>query len=274
MKLPRLEEGDFVVIRDCGANTLSTFSRHCSRLTPPVWSFEGEGEVELKLEVEGGKVDEVLNFWRGGGRPVGSNLKRKSDTVLIVVDVQPEYWSDLDEGSDIRGDFPEFPENMARTLAKCRRRGTELVWVRASYGGEGSPSLNQFAELNKDKPTTISCDAENRWETFASPWRGELLVAKPSWGVKDTALLDWLRVGEFNNVLVCGLLTSVCVQQTSFSIFEASFKVSVVVDACADRGRWRHDTAISLYGGYMYNVVRGLGEGLEGGGGRPFSLRC
>ena len=60
--LPRLEEGDFVVVRDCGANTMSLFSRHCSRLAPPVYSYNRDegGELVLKLEVEGETVEEML----------------------------------------------------------------------------------------------------------------------------------------------------------------------------------------------------------------------
>ena len=45
-------------------------------------------------------------------------------------------------------------------------------------------------------------------------------------------------------------------QQTAFSVFEAGFKVVVVEDACADRGRARHDAALGLYVGYMYSVEK------------------
>ncbi|GMH52058.1 hypothetical protein TrST_g4215 [Triparma strigata] len=274
VELPRLQEGDYVVIRDCGANTLSTFSRHCSRLPPPVWSFvkedvKGGGGVKLTLQVEGGKVEEVLKFWSGGlTRSIGRKKERpEGGTCLIVVDVQPEYWSDLEP--TVRAEFPDFPNNFARTLNRCRTGGTEIVWVRADYNQDASPWTAQFAELNPDKQKEVTCDTANlKWEEFAMPQRGELLVAKPSWGVKDTALLDWLKQGHFKEVLVCGLATSVCVQQTAFSLFEAGFKVSVVTDACADRSRKRHEAAVELYGGYMYHVVEGFGEGGgEGGAG-------
>ena len=34
-----LRAGDLVVMRDAGANSLSLFSRHCSRVAPPVYGF-------------------------------------------------------------------------------------------------------------------------------------------------------------------------------------------------------------------------------------------
>ena len=40
LKLPAaLRAGDLVVMRDAGANSLSLFSRHCSRVAPPVYGF-------------------------------------------------------------------------------------------------------------------------------------------------------------------------------------------------------------------------------------------
>lgn len=39
-----LAAGDFVVLKDAGANTLALFSRHCSRLMPPVFAYSSESE--------------------------------------------------------------------------------------------------------------------------------------------------------------------------------------------------------------------------------------
>ncbi len=58
--LPHLEEGDWVVVRDTGAYTLSMWSRHCSRPLPPTWGFEKEKLVLL----HGGEDPEaVAHFW-------------------------------------------------------------------------------------------------------------------------------------------------------------------------------------------------------------------
>lgn len=64
-----LNEGDIVVLKDAGANTLSMFSRHCSRLCPPVWGYRwagsgGIGEMVLLKDREA--LDELYGFWAGG----------------------------------------------------------------------------------------------------------------------------------------------------------------------------------------------------------------
>lgn len=67
--------------------------------------------------------------------------------------------------------------------------------------------------------------------------------------------MEWLRASGIDTVLVCGLITSVCVQHSAFSIFEAGFRTLLVTDACGDRGRARHNAALALYGDYMYELV-------------------
>ena len=56
-------------------------------------------------------------------------------------------------------------------------------------------------------------------------------------------------------MLVCGLITSVCVQHSAFGVFEAGYRTLLVEDACGDRGKARHDAALALYGGYMYELI-------------------
>ena len=175
-------------------------------------------------------------------------------TCLLVVDVQPEFWSDC---VHVSKDFPEFPAKCARALSACRAAGALVVHVRADYSEERSPWLAQFALLNPGKQVA-NCEAgEVKWEAFATPMAGEPLVRKASWNAStDTALVAFLRAARVEAVLVLGLITSVCVQHSAFGVFEAGFRVSLVQDACADRGRERHDAAVMLYGNYMYGLLR------------------
>ena len=67
IELPRPEPGDWIAIRDCGAYTLSMWSRHCSRGIPTVLGFDDEaGEVRLLRQAE--TPADVARFWgRGAG---------------------------------------------------------------------------------------------------------------------------------------------------------------------------------------------------------------
>jgi nicotinamidase-related amidase len=178
-------------------------------------------------------------------------------TALLIVDVQPEYWSNCPA---VRQDFPEFPEALQSTIRTARERHAKIIWVRADYRYSHSPWLRQFDRIHKGRITPeVPCDPTStnvKWEDFAVPQGGEAIIAKTSWSsTSNTALMDVLRCAGIDTVLVCGLITSVCVQHSAFGIFEAGFRTLLVKDACADRGRARHDAALALYGDYMYELV-------------------
>eukprot|EP00536_Pseudo-nitzschia_multiseries_P010660 jgi/Psemu1/326114/estExt_fgenesh1_pg.C_3340001 len=178
-------------------------------------------------------------------------------TALLIVDVQPEYWSNC---PPVRKDFPDFPKHLKKTIDICRQRRAKIIWVRADYRHKHSPWLSQFERMRGPRNLgEVPCDPsspEFTWEEFATPEGGEVIIAKSSWSsTSNTALVDILRLACIETVLVCGLITSVCVQHSAFGIFEAGYRTLLVTDACADRGKARHEAALALYGDYMYELV-------------------
>ena len=177
-----------------------------------------------------------------------------SRTALLVVDVQPEYWSQCPA---VREDFPEFPSRLSSLVNTCRTQRAKIIWVRADYRFSHSPWLLQFARLHDGKipPEVKSSPQTAQWEDFATPQGGEFVIPKTSWSsTSHTNLIDLLQQSGIDTVLVCGLITSVCVQHSAFGIFEAGLRTILVTDACADRGRARHEAALALYGDYMYEL--------------------
>eukprot|EP00752_Nemacystus_decipiens_P010630 g9468.t1 len=67
-KLPRVTSGDLVVLRDTGANTLSLFSRHCSRRSPAVYGYtrDEDGKICVRLLKDKESVRDVARFWGVG----------------------------------------------------------------------------------------------------------------------------------------------------------------------------------------------------------------
>jgi len=178
-------------------------------------------------------------------------------TALLIVDVQPEYWSNCPA---VNKDFPDFPKHLRKTIEICRQRKAKIIWVRADYRHKHSPWLSQFERIRGPRNLgEVPCDPsspEFNWEEFATPEGGEVIIAKSSWSsTSNTALVDILKAACIETVLVCGLITSVCVQHSAFGIFEAGYRTLLVTDACADRGRARHEAALALYGDYMYELV-------------------
>ena len=189
-----------------------------------------------------------------------------SRTALLIVDVQPEYWSQCPA---VRQDFPEFPSRLSSLLTTCRNKRAKVIWVRADYRYSHSPWLMQFARLHEGKiPSEVESSPHTaQWEDFATPQGGEFVIPKTSWSsTSHTNLIELLQQSGIDTVLVCGLITSVCVQHSAFGIFEAGHRTILVTDACADRGRARHEAALALYGDYMYELVttRQVEETLQG----------
>ena len=58
----RVKEGDYVLIHDTGAYTLSMWSRYNSRQVPKVVGYYDEGE-KFEILKERESLDDVLNFW-------------------------------------------------------------------------------------------------------------------------------------------------------------------------------------------------------------------
>lgn len=63
---PEPQVGDFILVLDCGGNTLSMFSKHCSRKHPAVFAFRrhyASHEIVLARVKEEESEKSALNFW-------------------------------------------------------------------------------------------------------------------------------------------------------------------------------------------------------------------
>lgn len=175
------------------------------------------------------------------------------DVALMLIDIQPVYWSKAPEIMDA---FPEFESNVKRVLECARNAGSKIVHVRASYTYEKCPWLQNFERLNPGR-RVYEIDP-NETEPFATPIEGETVVDKDTFGafIHAPDLAPMLRAAGVKTIVVAGLITSVCVQHSVFGAFNAGFRVAVVEDACGDRSRRRHEAALMLYGQYMYDVCK------------------
>lgn len=174
------------------------------------------------------------------------------DTALMLVDVQPVYWSLAPE---IREGFPDFEDNISSLLACAREAGSPIIHVKASYSDATCPWLKQFRRLNPGR-NVYEIDPDDV-EPFAKPRDGEIIVDKDTFGafIHAPDLAPKLRKDGVHTIVFAGLITSVCVQHSVFGGFNAGFRVAVAHDACGDRSRARHDAALMLYGDYMYDVT-------------------
>jgi diaminopimelate decarboxylase len=61
--LPPIETGDWILIRDVGAYTLSMWSRHCSRGIPAVLGYEPGHKNPLRVLRKPETVDDIVRLW-------------------------------------------------------------------------------------------------------------------------------------------------------------------------------------------------------------------
>ena len=193
-----------------------------------------------------------------------TNRKQKAttlppNTALMIIDVQPEYWSQCPQ---VSCDFPNFPERCHTLIQHYRNSSSSnITFVRANYTPKGSlwlPSFQSFPERKGTLlPTAGNDDAPLLWEHFATPIDGEQILTKPNWNVAthNDDFVQNLRDKGVDTVVMCGLITSVCVQHSAYGMFERGFNVIVATDACADRGRQRHEAALMLYGNYLWRSM-------------------
>lgn len=173
--------------------------------------------------------------------------KPAKTTALVVIDCQPAYY---DFNPAIQANFPELPTKISHLLKVARERLSppQIIHIRANYTFKFAKI---FARLNPDKlvPHDVhACD-------WAASSVGEQVIVKGSFDAfYDTKLDSYLRETGIDTIVVCGLLTSVCVLFTTQSAFARGYKVLMFEQGCGDRNLERHKTALSLYENYCFET--------------------
>ena len=137
---------------------------------------------------------------------------------LVIVDIQNDYFPG--------GAYPLVgPEDAAaaarRVLDACRDRGEAVVHVQHVWDA---------AEASFMRPGTLGVEIHES----VAPYEGEPVVRKahPN-AFLDTTLEQELRERGVDRVVVCGMMTSMCVDATVRAAVDLGFRATVVHDACA-----------------------------------------
>lgn len=138
---------------------------------------------------------------------------------LLIIDIQNDYFPG---GANELTGAEEALAVAASMLACFRNAGLPIVHVQHI----GSPASSFF------KPGTTG--AEIRREVL--PAVGEALIVKeyPS-GFRKTALEETLRKLGADELVVCGMMTHMCVDTTVRAAADLGFAVTLIADACATK---------------------------------------
>lgn len=163
----------------------------------------------------------------------------QSQSCVIVVDVQERYRGSSD---------PDMERGVATALASARAAGVPIVHVlhdiKADNLTKGNPLLEMVAKTHAQGYGDCHCVPL----PCAWPLEGEPVVMKRSFdSFYRTGLHALLRLMGVQHVLVCGLLTGMCVLSTTFSAFARGFDVTILTDATTDSDERRAELLRDVY---------------------------
>ena len=141
-------------------------------------------------------------------------------TALILIDIQNDYFPG---GRMELVGSTEAAAAAARLLTSFRQAGWPVFHVQHESVRPGSTFF---------LPNTAGIEINHAVEPFAD----ETVITKhyPN-SFRDTNLLDYLKSANSNQLLICGMMTSMCVDATVRAAFDFGFTCIVAHDACATR---------------------------------------
>ncbi len=141
-------------------------------------------------------------------------------TALLLIDIQNDY---VPGGNmQLEGSI-EASLRAGKILAFFREKQLPLVHIQHLAARPGATFF---------RPDTEGVQIQ----TNVAPLPGETIIQKnfPN-AFRNTPLLDYLKEKQVNKVVVCGMMTHMCVDATTRAAFDLGFECSVIHDACATR---------------------------------------
>ena len=139
---------------------------------------------------------------------------------LVVIDIQNDYFPG---GRNELVGADDAAARAAEVLAGFRERGEQVVHLQHVWD---APDAEFFA------PGTPGVEIN----PAVAPAGDEAVVQKafPN-GFQHTDLEERLRAGDAEQLVLCGMMTSMCVDATVRAAADLGFECTVVHDACATR---------------------------------------
>ena len=151
------------------------------------------------------------------------------NTALLIIDIQKDY-------------FPGGKMELVEPLAAAKKAYMLLQCFR-EHGGNHVHI--QHVAIKPDATFFISGDRGTDIHDSVAHFEGEPIVQKhyPN-SFRETNLLEMLKVWGTERVVVCGMMTHMCVDATVRAAADLGFQVLLAEDACATRDLKYGETVI------------------------------
>lgn len=191
---------------------------------------------------------------------------------LLVVDMQNGFCHP--QGSFTRIDMglegaDQAVHHAAIAVAQARRAAVPVVFTRHLYrpgrADEGRAlKRNSPALAGVDGLETGTWDAEIVDELGCGP--NDLVVDKVRFDAFQwTSLEPLLRGLGADELVICGVVTNICVETTARSAFMRDFAVTLLADCCAAKTRRLHELSIEVLSSYQLAEIASITEGFDVG---------
>lgn len=141
-------------------------------------------------------------------------------TALIVIDIQNDYF---DKGTMPLVGADPASHNAKLILERFRADGLPIIHVQHIAS---SPAATFFL------PNTTGVEIHDH----VKPLREEMVIVKhyPN-SFRETELLDYLKGRNITDLVICGMMTHMCVDATARAAKDYGFTITLIGDACATK---------------------------------------
>ncbi|HEX2969601.1 MAG TPA: cysteine hydrolase family protein [Bacteroidales bacterium] len=142
------------------------------------------------------------------------------NTALILIDIQNDYF---ENGKMTLTGSDEAGENAKLILERFRADSLPVIHVQHIATGPGAKFF---------LPDTKGAEIRD----ILKPAAKEKIIVKhyPN-SFRETELLDYLKHNNISSLVICGMMTHMCVDATARAAKDFGFNIILVGDACATR---------------------------------------
>lgn len=139
---------------------------------------------------------------------------------LLLIDIQNDYF---EKGAMTLVDSDKACANAKRLLERFRAEKSPVIFIQHIAA---NPSATFFL------PDTAGAEIH----PLIQPFEGEKVIVKhfPN-SFRDTDLMDYLQKNAITDLVICGMMTHMCVDATTRAAKDLGYNITVIGDACATR---------------------------------------
>ena len=191
---------------------------------------------------------------------------------LLVVDMQNGFCHP-------DGSFPRIGRGLegamdavraaAVAVGQARRAEIPVVFTRHVYR-PGRPDEGVALIGNSPELAEVDGLAASTWDAAVCDelgcGLGDLVVDKVRFDAFQwTSLEPLLRGLGVTKLMICGVVTNICVESTARSAFMRDFPITLLEDCCAAKTRRLHELAIEVLSSYELAEIASISRGFDAG---------